>query len=301
MNKKLVFHITFHSQLEALKFHLDVITKWDCSKDVEYVITSAHPENLSRIQTYCDLNYPEYKFDFIFVSPDYGYHRGTLYNVTEGIRFINNNKVYDYIINVEADNMFYDEAKLLHIIYEMETYGKHMLIVDNVTKGNELYTNYPQHTHLSKYHSLTTLNVYSKYFINNHYPLEYYEEFMDFGWNGNPGTPFEDYLGLVFNKKHSLDTENKIKEYFKNLGYNLDYNLFWKQTLNHGSCYQGTYFNIEKQCYACCGEDLPPYAYFRDALTPDRFVKYGIVLFTKDLETTKNFIEYYKPFLSTYE
>jgi hypothetical protein len=297
MDKKLVFNITFHNQLEHLKFHLDVITKWNSSKNTEYVITSAHKENLDNIKEYCNLHFPMHKFDYLFIEEDHGYHMGTLINVNEGIKYINNNKQYDYLINIEGDNMFYDETKFLNLLLEMEIHDKHLLIVDWVTRGGYLYTNYPN---LPKYHALTTLNIYSKYFIDNHYPLEYYDELTNFGWANNPGTPFEDYLGMAFNKKHSLDTEGKIKEYFNKWAYYLNYDMNWKLTPSHGFCYLEAYFNVEKQCYVCCGEDLPPYLYFRDALTPGRFVKYGMILSLKELEATKKFIEYYKPHLNTY-
>ena len=45
-------------------------------------------------------------------------------------------------------------------------------------------------------------------------------------------------------------------------------------------------------------EDIPVYAYLPNAHIPDRFVKYGLVLFTKDIEPTIKFIELYKPFLN---
>lgn len=295
MNKKLVFHITFHNQLEHLKFHLDTILNWDSSNDIEYVITSAHSENLSRIQTYCDINYPNHKLDYLLITPDYGYHKGTLYNVNEGIKYINNNKEYDYLINVEGDNMFYDEAKFFHLLNEMEAHDKHLLIVDWVTRENYLYTNYPN---LPKYHALTTLNIYSKYFIDNHYPLEYYEDIIDLGWENNPGTPFEDYLSMSFNKKHSLNSDNEILEYFNRWAYYLNYDMSWKVTPNHGVCTKDSYYDFGKGCFVCCDEDLPIHVYIPNAHTPDRFVKYGLVLFTKEVEPTIKFIELYKPYLN---
>jgi hypothetical protein len=291
LNKKLIFNITFHNQLEHIKFHLGVITKWKCNNNSEFVITSAHKENLSNIKEYCNLNFPTYNFDYLFIEKDEGYHRGTLINVNEGIKYINNNKQYDYLINVEGDNMFYDESKFLNLIQEMELKDKHLLIVDWMTKGHFLYTNYPN---LPKYHSLTTLNIYSKYFIDNHYPLDYYEEIEDLGWDGNKGTPFEDYLSMAFNKKHSLDTEGKILGYFNRWGYYLNYNINLKETPDHGICCKEVYYNNEKQCFVCCGEEIPPYFYMPDALIPDRFLKYGLVLFTKEIEPTIKFIKLYE-------
>ena len=97
MDKKLVFNITFHNQLEHLKFHLDIITQWGCNKNTEFVITSAHKENINEIKRYCDLNFPKHIFDFFFVEEDRGYHKGTLYNVNEGIKYINTFKQYDYL------------------------------------------------------------------------------------------------------------------------------------------------------------------------------------------------------------
>jgi hypothetical protein len=295
MNKKLVFNITFHNQLEHLKYHLDVITKWECNVESEFVITSAHKDNLFNIEEYCKLNFPNHKFDYLFIEDDKGYHMGTLINVNEGIKYINNNKQYDYLINVEGDNMFYDETKFLNLLSKMEQTDKHLLIVDWVTKGGYLYTNYPD---LPKYHILTTLNIYSKYFIDNHYPLEYYFDLTNFGWESNSGTPFEDYLGMAFSKKHSLNSEVKILEYFNTWAYYLNYDMSWKQTPNHGVCTKDSYYDFNKKCFVCCGEDIPVYAYLPNAHIPDRFIKYGLVLFTKDIEPTLKFIETYKPFLN---
>ena len=177
----------------------------------------------------------------------------------------------------------------------MESEDKHLLIVDWVTKGDSLYTNYPD---LPKYHSLTTLNIYSNFFINNHYPLEYYEDIMSFGWNNNPGTPFEDYLSMAFSKKHSLDTEDKVLSYFKRWAYYLEYNLWWKIHPNGNECVETNWFDPNKQSFICnCGELLPVHFYFRDALTPERFTKYGLVLCTTDMTITNNFINLYKPYL----
>lgn len=295
MDKKLVFHITFHSQLEQLKFHIDTVISWSNSKYFDFVLTSAHRDNLTNISEYCDINYPDYDFDCVFIEEDHGYHKGTLYNVNEGIKYINDYKQYDYIVNVEADNLFYDEDKFFDLLSKMESEDKHLLIVDWVTKGNSLYTNYPD---LPKYHSLTTLNIYSNFFINNHYPLEYYEDIMSLGWNNNPGTPFEDYLSMAFSKKHSLDTEDKVLSYFKRWAYYLEYNLWWKIHPNGNECVETNWFDPNKQSFICnCGKLLPVHFYFRDALTPERFTKYGLVLCTTDMTITNNFINLYKPYL----
>lgn len=281
--------------MDPLRFHLDTVLKWNCSNNLTFVLTSAHRDNLSSIAEYCELNYPEHEFDCVFIEEDHGYHKGTLYNVNEGIKYINEYKEYDYIVNVEADNLFYDENKFFHLLNKMEVEDKHLLIVDWVTKGDSLYTNYPE---LPKYHSLTTLNIYSNYFINNHYPLDYYEDLVDLGWNNNPGTPFEDYLSMAFNKKHNLDTEDKIKEYFKRWAYYLDYNLWWKTHPNGNECSALNAYNPSKHVFEChCGELLPRHFYFRDALTPDRFIQYGLVLCTTDIQETKNFVNLYKPYL----
>ena len=144
MNKKLIYNITFHNQLEELKFHLDIILQWSCNKTAEFVLTSAHKENISNIKKYCITNYPYNKFNYLYISEDYGYHSGALFNVNEGIKYIKDHKEYDYLINIEADNMFYDEAKFLNLLSEMENNDKHLLIIDWVTRGNYLYTNYIQ-------------------------------------------------------------------------------------------------------------------------------------------------------------
>jgi hypothetical protein len=93
---------------------------------------------------------------------------------------------------------------------------------------------------------------------------------MNFGWYGNPGTPFEDYLALSFNKKHNLDTEKKIMDYFLKWGYSMEYER-WK-TVFDGWCEP-------------------------DNLTPDRFMKYGIVNCPRDWEKVKTFIKLHKPLM----
>ena len=92
MNQKLIFNITFHWQIDQLKFHLDNLFNWQLSNTNEFVITSAHHQNLNIIREYCSKNYPNKKVDFCFIEKDMGYHIGTIMNVIEGIKYINQNK-----------------------------------------------------------------------------------------------------------------------------------------------------------------------------------------------------------------
>ncbi len=74
--------------------------------------------------------------------------------------------------------------------------------------------------------------------------------------------------------------------------------MSWKVTPNHGVCTKDSYYDFGKGCFVCCDEDLPIHVYIPNAHTPDRFVKYGLVLFTKEVEPTIKFIELYKPYLN---
>lgn len=244
---KLIFNITFHWQLPQLKWHLENLLSWECSPNCEYVLVSAHRDNLTGIKDWITEHHPDTVADYLFIEEDHGNHLGCTMNVIEGIKYIRDNKQFDYLINIEADNMFRSETKLFKLIDKMKESDKHMLLVDhNAIFGPGLFTHYP---HAGRYLHTTTLNVYSKYFVNEHLPLEYNKEFMGFGWYEAPGTPFEDYLALSFNKKHNLKTDDEILSYFNKWAYEMSYDQ------KHNPC-----------------KYAEP-----DDLTPDRFMKYGIL------------------------
>ena len=46
---KVIFNITFHWQLDQLKWHLENIFSWESSDNYEYLLVSAHEDNLSKI------------------------------------------------------------------------------------------------------------------------------------------------------------------------------------------------------------------------------------------------------------
>lgn len=274
-NKKLIFNITFHWQIEQLKFHLDNLFSWQLSNTNEFVITSAHEQNLNGIREYCSENYPNKKVDFCFIEKDMGYHIGTIMNVIESIKYIDENKEYDYIVNIEADNMFYDEDKLIRIIAKMGITNKHMLLIEEGfgKQPHNLFT----HLNVPNYLHTTTLNVYSKYFIQNHFPKEYYAELMDFGWCGNSGTPFEAYLALSFIKKHNLISDDIQMEYWNKYGLRLEYD-------RSKIVFEGWY---------------KP-----DDMTPDKFMRWGIIncpatagRAVSGWEIAKQFIELHKPLM----
>jgi hypothetical protein len=275
MTKKIIFNITFHWQLEQLKFHLDNLFSWEISSKSEYVITAAHSENLKNIKEYCEQYYPTKKVSFCFIEKDMGYHIGTIMNVIESIKYIDLNKEYDYIVNIEADNMFYDENKLKYIILKMVENDKHMLLIEEGC-GKSPHNSY-SHLGVPNYLHITTLNIYSKYFIENHFPKEYYEEYMNFGWCGNPGTPFEAYLALAFIKKHNLSSDENQMEYWNKYGFRLEYDRN-KVTFNGW--------------------------YEPDNMTPDKFMRWGIINCPstsgepkKGWEIAKQFIDLHKPLM----
>ncbi len=274
-NKKIVFNITFHWQIEQLKFHLDNLFSWKLSEKNEFVITSAHELNLNTIKEYCYQNYPNKKVNFCFIEKDMGYHIGTIMNVIESIKYIDENKEYDYIVNIEADNMFYDENKLKYIIKKMEELEKHMLLIEE-GYGKLPHNNWP-FLGIPNYLHITTLNIYSKYFIQNHFPKEYYEDYMNFGWCGNPGTPFEAYLAVSFIKKHNLYSDDVQMDYWNKYGLRLDYD-------RSKIVFDGWY---------------KP-----DDMTPDKFMRWGIIncpatagRAISGWEIAKQFIELHKPLM----
>lgn len=246
---KVIFNISFHWQLDQLKWHLENIFSWQSSKFHEYVIVSAHKENLEKILDWIDINYPEKNVESVFIDNDYGNHLGCTVNVIEGIKHIQKTKFnYDYIANVEADNQFRDEKKFLKLIDKLNTHQKHMLLIDHLSMYGKLFNSFSNKQTRNYFH-MTTLNIYSKYFVDNHLPLEYDEEFMDYGWFGAPGTPFEPYFALSLIKKNNIENDQELLNYLDTYSYPLIYD----RNLNP------------------CNYAEP------DDLTPDRYMKYGIL------------------------
>ncbi len=285
IDKKIIFNITFHHQIDVLKYHLDNILNWGSANILEFVIVTAHSENLEKIKHFTKENYPDKKIDFIFTDPDLGYHMGTMKNVYGGIEYIKNNKNYDFIVNVEADNMFYDERKLYSIISDLIINKKEFLLIQeghNRRDGNlNLQTTYPELTHLPRYLHITTLNIFTKNFIEEYFPFDVYDDIFDLGWMGQNGTPFEVYFALSMIRKHNLKSENEQIEFFDRIGLRLDYDY-------NKIIYQGWYYP--------------------DNMVPDKFIKWGIVnchstaggRLNGTWEPVKEFINLHKP-LITYE
>lgn len=259
MNLKLAYNITFHHQLDSLEFHIDNLMKWSISDKIKFVLTSAHDSNLKAIAKYIQSKKYSKQFYSLFVTPDWGYNRGTVVNVCTGLDFIRKNLEYDYVVNVEADNMFYFEHKLLSIIDEMVTKNKHMLIIpegdtQETNIGNDilglrgLKTGRHLSNEIPKYHHFTTLNIFSKKFLEENFPFEHYDEFANFSWAGRRGTPYEDYMGLAIIKKNNLTEESQL-DFYKTCGLKLDYDV----------------------TYTPYGWNEP------DNMVPDKFIKWGIV------------------------
>jgi len=246
--KKLIFNITFHWQIEQLKYHLNNLFSWNISSDCGYVITTAHKNNFEEIKKYCSQNFNNKNIDFLFIEEDHGHHNGTTYNVFESIKYIDSNKNYDYIVNIEADNMFFSEKKLLNIISKLENNNKHMLLIEEGYGKQPHNVCWPE-LDIPKYLHITTLNIYSKYFIQKFFPKEYYFNLMNFGWCGQPGTPFEAYLALSIMKKNNITEENQM-DFWNGIGLRLDYDR---------------------------NRIIFPGWYKPDDMTPDKFIKWGII------------------------
>jgi len=58
-DKKITFNISFHWQLDQLKWHLENIFNWNKIKNAEYVIVAAHKENLKLINEWIKNNYKD--------------------------------------------------------------------------------------------------------------------------------------------------------------------------------------------------------------------------------------------------
>lgn len=273
---KIIFNITFHWQLPQLKWHLENIFSWECVPDCEYLLVSSHKENLDLIVEWIDQNYPHIsdQVEHLFIDEGdkpLGNHLGCTVNVIEGLRHIKDTKSdYDFVANVEADNQFRDEKKFLKLVDKLKENDKHMLLIDHPScygsqsgwtcpnSGNpyaELFTMFPSFGSKSasprNYFHMTTLNIYSKYFIDNCLNLEYQEEFMGYGWFDASGTPFEPYFALSLIKKNNLKDDNEVVDFLNKMSYPLWYT-------RHADPFN-------------CPETEP------DDLTPDRYMKYGIL------------------------
>jgi hypothetical protein len=249
LNHKIAWNITFHWQLPQLKWHLDNIFLWNSCDDSEYVFVTSHKENLESILDWVKLNHPK-KLDHIHsihIPKDEGNHLGCTRNNVEGLKYIRDNIEFDYVANVEADNQFRDEGKFVKLVNELHENKKDMLLVDHDAIFGALFTSFPG---TKKYFHMSTLNIYSRNFVDNHLPIDkYYEEFMGFGWHGAPGTPFEPYFALSLMEKRGLVTEQDVLDYIERHSYPLSYDRIHDPL--------------------GCAEP--------DDLTPDRYMKYGIV------------------------
>ncbi|NBO99159.1 MAG: hypothetical protein EBU90_03395 [Proteobacteria bacterium] len=253
------YHITFHQQLDCLRYHIDNVMSWKDSGRLNFVLTSAHLDNLEKIKQYITNKYPEKKVETVKIPVDKGYNLGTITNVVEGLRYIAGKGNFDYVINVEADNMFYFENKVNKILDLMKLENKHVLIIPEgdvtITNiGNDIFgrRGLKIGCHLSnnipKYYHFTTLNMFSKEYLTNFFPFEYYDDIINFSWAGRPNTPYEDYMGLATMKKNALTEESQV-DFYRKVGLKLDYNI-----------------------------DHSPFGWNEpDNMVPDKFIKWGII------------------------
>lgn len=274
---KILFNITFHWQIEQLKFHLDNLFTWKISDDSQYLITSAHKENILSIQKYCETNYPTKNVRYIFIEEDKGYHIGTIVNVVESIKFASSNLHFDYLVNVEADNMFYDESKLLKIVNTMKEKDKHCILIEEGYGKTPQNVNWNKHASFNHLH-ITTLNIFSKNFILNYYPLDYIEDIMNWGWLLHGGTPFEAYISYAFLIKNGLYEDEKIMDFWNGYGLRLEFDR---------------------------NKIVIPGWHDPDHFVPDKFMRWGLVAAPatngdpkmRDWNIMKKFIELHKPLM----
>lgn len=247
---KLVFNVTFHQQIEPLKFHLSNLLSWDLASEADFVFISAHEDNLKEAEIFVSSQYPSIKAHYVFVVEDLGYHKGTFENIRKGILYIKENLEYDYIVNVEADNMFWSEKKFTKILELLRTNEKHLLLIPEGGPAYFFRNSWPDNPTIKLYLHISTLNIYSKYFINNYMPLDIVEKYYDLGWCGDAGTPFEPYLVLCMNDKFELNTTKEQEDHYNLIGQRLEY--------DHGRI-------------------VYPGWYSPDNMVPDKFIKWGIV------------------------
>lgn len=221
---KLIFNITFHQQFDNLKFHVDRILNWTISNDIKFMFTSAHESNLDKIEKYVALKYPDQNVSFFFIDKDYGYNLGTTMNVTKGLEYIAQNEDYDYVVNVEGDNMFFFEDKLIKIINQMKLRNKHMLLIEegfgrapHRSIQGAIACQHPKWFHF------TTLNIFSKFYLDNYFPFDLYAQVIDIRHCNRPYTPYEAYMGLATMIKNNLSESNQM-DWYNKVGLRLDYN-----------------------------------------------------------------------------
>jgi hypothetical protein len=220
---KLVHNISFHWHKGQLEYHLNHILKWKSSSDSEYVLTSAHKENLNWARSFINNEHYEHvnKFHYVFIPEDHGHHFGTTYNVTEGLRYVRDNLRFDYIVNSEADFMFWSEDKMIQIIDKLYKLNKHMLVMDHkAIYGNDMCRNFP---YGEGYTKISTLNIYSNKMIQTVFPFDYNSELIDLGWCGESGTPWEDYLAMSISKVMGLNTAKLQNDFYDKFAYNMEY------------------------------------------------------------------------------
>ena len=224
MKHKLIFNITFHQQFDNLKFHVDRILNWTISDDIKFMFTSAHESNLDKIEKYVELKYPHQNVSFFFIDKDHGYNLGTIMNVTKGLEYIAQNEDYDYVVNVEGDNMFFFEDKLIKIINQMKLRNKHMLLIEegfgrapHRSIQGAIASQHPKWFHF------TTLNIFSKFYLDNYFPFDLYAQVIDIRHCNRPYTPYEAYMGLATMIKNNLSESNQM-DWYNKVGLRLDYN-----------------------------------------------------------------------------
>jgi hypothetical protein len=198
----------------------DLLSKPSLLIKQKFDLENQLPPNPDEAEHFIKTQYPSINITYNFISDDHGYNLGTIKNVIEGIRYIKNNKSFDYIINVEADNMFYFEDVLIRIINMMDEQNKHMLLVEE-GHGREPHNKLASQGAPSCFH-FTTLNIFSNLFIEKYFPFEYYQDYINYTWCGRPHTPYECYMGFATMKKNNL-IEEKQMEFYEKVGLRLDY------------------------------------------------------------------------------
>lgn len=267
---KVLFLLTIHNRLDHLEHTLDVfMSQYSVLQKSQIVVSTSYVPAVDLIKSH-KVN-EKFNIDYIIHPVDSGYGKGCVDNVILGVDFVKKqNYNYDYLVSIEGDQMFYSEHKLLTLINQMNKNNKHILL-DPCQEMGEIDTRGYMPAYEPMYR-VETVSIYSKWFIDNCYPTEIYEDLYNFEYTGfiHKHICFEHYLSLAFNKKNNLNNINEIVAFFRKHGLYLTYNRH--KCLNN-------FINNP------------------DQLTSERFIKYGIYNGHPNLESTKLFIQQHLPYL----
>lgn len=249
---KIFYCISGHGQIEELKYHISFLNNF---KKIDKVFLSCSTEEMKK--TFED-QYTGSDYEVI-LNEDFGYRKGCVVNVfspLSHIREIFRDEDY-YVVSVEADAFFTNENVILHIIHLLEESGKNFFDMDtspclpprpchdcfrpackDVPSFSEENFNGP----------LQTINIFSKFAIENLLDLEIIDERIDAGHDfgdSHQRAGMEDYWRYSINLKNSLDTNEKRIEFRKNNVLILPYTRIFGDPFSADRYIRYSYMNIE--------------------------------------------------------